>query len=405
MKRRHLLKFAAAGLTAVGTHGWAWRKPAYAVGGNDSRLVVVFLRGAADGLNIVVPYQEADYYAARPTIAIAKPGESDGALDLDGQFGLHPALEDLMPAWQAGQLAFVHASGSSVLSRSHFQAQDYMESGTPGTKENSTDGWLNRLMTFLPAGTPTRAVNIGTTLPLIFTGSESVANLAVGRAGSRPMPIDRPQLQTAFDQLYANDPRLAQVYSEGRAARDVLLGDLEQEEMEASRGAQRPDRFETSARYLARLMNGDAATQVAFMEIGAWDTHVGQKGRLTRNLRGLGAGLAALADGLGPVFDKTTIVVLSEFGRTVAENGNGGTDHGYGNAMWLLGGGVRGGQVYGEWPGLSAAAQHESRDLDITTDFRDVLISLMMDQFDLDSEAIAQIFPGYEQQRSLQLLA
>lgn len=230
MKRRQLLKrtalLTASGLTAIGTHGWAWRQPAKAaISANAPRLIVVFLRGAADGLNIVVPYQEAQYYEARPNIAIAPPGQStnasESALDLDGQFGLHPALEPLMPAWQSKELAFVHASGSSVLSRSHFQAQDNMESGTPGNANNT--GWLNRLMAFLPNGTPTQAVNIGTNLPLIFTGTESVANLAVGRAGNRPLPIDRPRLQTAFDQLYANDPRLSQVYNEARTARDKLL--------------------------------------------------------------------------------------------------------------------------------------------------------------------------------------
>lgn len=409
MKRRQLLTkaalFGASGLVSVGTHGWAWRKPAKAaVSANDPRLVVVFLRGAADGLDIVVPYQEEAYYEARPSIAIAPPGEKDGVLNLNDQFGLHPALEPLMPAWRDNQLAFVHACGSSVPSRSHFQGQDYIESGAPGISNNQTGGWLNRLMTFLPHGNPTQAVNIGTSMPLIFSGTASVATLAVGGAGARPLAIDRPNIQTAFDQLYADDPRLSGIYQEARAAREVLISELEEERMQASRGAPNPQRFETSARYLGRLMSGDAATQVAFMEVGDWDTHINQKGRLNRNLQGLGRGLVTLKESLGAVYNRTTIVVVSEFGRTIAENGNSGTDHGYGNAMWLLGGSVKGGKVYGEWPGLSPEAQYESRDLAITTDYRDVLSSLLEQQFELDGGAIAQIFPEHSRQVRLDLI-
>lgn len=408
MKRRQLLKRAAllgaSGFVTVGTHGWALRKQAKAAAG-DPRLIVIFLRGAADGLNIVVPYQESHYYEARPSVAIARPGQENGAIDLDGQFGLHPALQPLIPMWQSGQLAFVPAAGSPVVTRSHFQAQDYMESGTPGELGGNPNGWLNRMMATLPAGTPTQAVNIGTTLPLIFSGTESVANLAVGRSGSRPLPIDRPQIQTAFDRLYANDPRLSAVYNEGRAARDIVLTELAQENEEASRGAPTPQRFATSAQYLARLMSGDAATQVAFMEVGDWDTHVNQRGRLNRNLGLLGEGLATLKEGLGSVYENTTVVVLSEFGRTIAENGNGGTEHGYGNAMWLMGGRVKGGELYGDWPGLAPANQHESRDLMVTTDYRDVMTAVLAQQFGLDGGAIAQIFPNYQQQVNLSLIA
>lgn len=407
MKRRQLLKRAAllgaSGFVTVGTHGWALRKQAKAAAG-DPRLIVIFLRGAADGLNIVVPYQESHYYEARPSIAIAHPGQENGAIDLNGQFGLHPALQSLVPIWQSGQLAFVPAAGSYVVSRSHFQAQDYMESGTPGNLGGNPNGWLNRMMATLPAGTPTQAVNIGTTLPLIFSGTESVANLAVGRSGSRPLPIDRPQIQTAFDRLYANDPRLSAVYNEGRAARDIVLTELAQENEEASRGAPTPQRFAISAQYLARLMSGDAATQIAFMEIGDWDTHVNQRGRLNRNLGLLGDGLVALKEGLGSVYENTTIVVLSEFGRTIAENGNGGTEHGYGNALWLMGGRVKGGELYGDWPGLAPGSQHESRDLRVTTDYRDVIWAVLAQQFGLGEGAIAQIFPNFQQQVSLNLI-
>jgi uncharacterized protein (DUF1501 family) len=419
MKRRHLLKqtalVGASGLMSVGAHGWAWRAAA-AAPVSTPRLIVIFLRGAADGLNIVVPYQELDYYEARPTLAIAPPGQPEGALDLDGQFGLHPALQPLMAEWTAGRLAFVHACGSPDASRSHFQAQDYMEAGTPEGAIASR-GWLNRLLSQLETETDatansmasstvnsTRAVSIGDRMPLIFTGPEAVASLAVSGAGNRALAIDRPQIQTAFDRLYTGKTPLALAYQEGRSAREVLLRDINEEMMAASRGAPAPAQFATSARYLARLMAGDSATQVAFMELGDWDTHVNEGTILNRNLAALGTGLQTLIQELGPIYETTSIVVLSEFGRTVAENGNNGTDHGHGNVMWLLGGGIKGKQVYGEWPGLAPAALHESRDLAITTDFREVLTSLLQQQFGLGTEALAQVFPGYQAQGTIQLL-
>ncbi|MEO0520210.1 MAG: DUF1501 domain-containing protein [Cyanobacteria bacterium P01_A01_bin.116] len=409
MKRRHFLKHAAllggSSVVTVGTQGWACRNRVQAAGPDAPRLIVLFLRGAADGLNIVVPYQDADYYRERPNIAIAPPGKPGGVLDLDGEFGLHPSLHTLMPQWDAEQLAFVHACGSSVMTRSHFQGQDYIESGTPDDT-TFTDGWLNRLIHFLPGSSPTQAVNMGGQSSLIFKGSEAVTNLAVTRSGIRQLPIDRPQIQAIFDDLYARDSRLAEIYHEGRTARDALLSALNEEMMEASRGAPAPGQFANNARHLARLMVSDASTQVAFMELGQWDTHVNENRKLERNLGALGAGLNVLIQGLGPVYQNTAIVVISEFGRRVAENGNGGTDHGSGNVMWLLGGGIRGKQVYGDWPGLASTEQYESRDLAITTDFRDVLSALLGQHFDLGADELAQIFPDYSvtQQNILSLL-
>ncbi|MGD1867745.1 MAG: DUF1501 domain-containing protein [Phormidesmis sp.] len=407
MKRRRFLQSAAlvgaSSVAAVGAHSWLWRSSATAA--NLPRLIVVMLRGATDGLNIVVPYRENEYYESRPSIAIARPGENEGVLDLDGRFGLHPSLDALMPEWESGNLAFVHASGSPQATRSHFQAQDYLETATPG--ETATrDGWLNRLLAVLPEGTPAQGVNMGTgsVLPLIFAGQASVSNVSVNAAGSPRMSRDQRAIQGAFDQLYARNDRLGETYQEGRAARDVIMRELEAEGMEASRGAPTPERFTNTARSLARLMKGDTGTQVAFMELGGWDTHVNERGILKRQLIPLGNGLAALAKELGPLYQDTTIVVMSEFGRTIAENGNGGTDHGHGNAMWIMGGGVRGRKVYGEWPGLSEANQHDSRDLAITTDFRDVLSSVLGQQFGLNNRAIAQVFPGHSVTRSLQLL-
>ena len=398
---------------ARGIRGWTWQnqqvlaQSATSEGGalptETPRLIVIFLRGAADGLNIVVPYQEPNYYASRPSIAIAPPGEENGALDLDGRFGLHPALKSLMPEWEKGNLAFVHAAGSPVVERSHFQAQDYIETATPGDTD-TPDGWLNRLLGVLPNGSSTQAVNIGNTSPLILAGREPVASLAVSGSVSRPLPIDRPQVKTAFDRLYGGDSDIARTYREGRAARDVLVREFSAENEAASRGAPAPGQFLTSAEYVARLMVGDAATQVAFMELGNWDTHVNERPILQRHLGLLGDGLAALASGLGPVYEHTAVVVVSEFGRTLAENGTGGTDHGLGNVMWLMGGSIKGKKVYGEWPGLESAELHEGRELAVTTDFRDVLGSLAAQQFGLSREQIAQVFPGYRMQNRLDLI-
>ncbi|MEL7050390.1 MAG: DUF1501 domain-containing protein [Cyanobacteria bacterium J06588_5] len=407
MKRRRFLTqtalFGASTLAAVGAEGWLWKTSAQAA--ELPRLVVVMLRGAVDGLNVVVPYQDDEYYRARPSIAIAKPGESEGVFDLDGQFGLHPALEALMPQWEAGNLAFVHATGSPDETRSHFEAQYYLENGIPGDK--STDnGWLNRLLGTLPNNSATQGLNISTggVLPLIFSGQQSVSNLRVDGSGNPQLASDQTRLQEAFDQLYANNDRLGQIYREGREAREILERELSSEEMQASRGAPTPEKFVNTTRSVARLMTGDTGIQVAFLELGGWDTHVNQRGVLNRQLARLGNGLAVLADELGPVYNNTTVVVMSEFGRRIVENGNNGTDHGHGNAMWIMGGGVRGRQVYGSWPGLGTEARYDNRDLAITTDFRDVLSSLLAQQFGLNGAALAQVFPGYQQRDVLTLL-
>ena len=185
----------------------------------------------------------------------------------------------------------------------------------------------------------------------------------------------------------------------------MLQQELESEGMEASQGSPTPERFANTTRALARLMKGDTGIQVAFLQLGGWDTHVNQRGALNRQLRPLGNGLAILADELGPIYENTTVVVMSEFGRTIRENGNGGTDHGHGNAIWLMGGSVRGRQVHGSWPGLENEARHQGRDLAITTDFRDVIGSLLAQQFGLNNQALAQVFPNYQQRNTLRLLA
>lgn len=400
LRRQFLLSLGAAGLLLpVGRAAIAARTPVAAPG---RRLIVVLLRGAIDGLSVVVPYGDDDYYRARSSIAIAPPGRDDGGLDLDGFFALHPALASLLPRWQAGQLAFVHAAGSPDTTRSHFDAQDYIESGTPGRKATA-DGWMNRLLAQLPAAEGNRALNIGTVMPRILAGAQPVAMLASGQAATKAGPLDRPRIGQAFDQLYAGNDKYGDAYRASQQSRREIMAalsspEIENEMQKASNGAPLPPVFVDDAARVARLMRGDPAVQLAFMAVGGWDTHANQggaRGQLANRLQPLGEGLAGLADGLGPLFDDTTIVVLSEFGRTVRQNGNGGTDHGHGNVIWLLGGQVAGRKVHGRWPGLAEANRYEGRDLAITTDFRSVLGSVLTHHLGLNNAALAKVFPDF----------
>ena len=401
MNRREFLKTAglipALTMLPLGNLGWAAR--VNSIDTSHKRLIVVFLRGAVDGLNVVVPYNESVYYDTRPSIAIPDSGGNGGLANLDGQFGLHPALASLMPLWSERTLAFVHACGSPDNSRSHFDAQDYMESGTPGVK-STQDGWLNRLLAVLPGThTPTRGVSFGPTLPRIFSGKVSVANIGVGKAATQPMPLDRPFIGDAFDRLYKGNDPLSRAYQEGKAARRQLAAELAQDMEAASNGAPSAGGFVQIADQAARLMARDKNIQLAFLAVGGWDTHVNQgaaTGQLANHLRPLGDGLASLARHLGNAYGDTVIVVMSEFGRTVHENGNGGTDHGHGNVMWLMGGAVQGGKVYGKWPGLSQENLYEGRDLAVTTDFRDVACAVLSRHLRLNSQQLAAVFPKFQ---------
>ncbi len=401
MDRRALLKhlgLAAAALPFAQAH-WAGAAELPATARNK-RLVVLMLRGAVDGLSVAVPYADSDYYALRPNIAIAKPGGNGGVLDLDGRFGLHPALAPLLPLWKARQLAFVHAAGSPDPTRSHFDAQDYMESGTPGVK-STADGWMNRLLGDLPQQPGTlEAVSFGPVLPRIFSGTQSVANVPLGRAASQPTAMDRPEINSAFDRMYAGSGSLGEAYQEGRRSRQEILADLSDpvsmEAQQADNGAPPPQGFAQDTAQLARLMQRNPRLQLAFMQLGGWDTHVNQgaaEGQLARRLQPLGEGLVELVTQLGPLWDDTVVVVMSEFGRTARENGNHGTDHGHGNLMWVLGGAVAGGKVYGDWPGLSATALHEGRDLAVTTDFRTVLARVCGQHLRLPDRRLEAVFP------------
>jgi uncharacterized protein (DUF1501 family) len=400
MKRRDFLNSMALGaslVVPVGRSAWA----ATTHHPTAKKLVVVMLRGAVDGLNVVAPFGDDNYLRLRPTIGLPAPGLEGGALNLDGYFVMHPALAQLQPLWQQKKLAFVHASGSPDATRSHFDAQDYMESATPGRK-NTPDGWMNRLVAALPgASTPSRALSIGPVMPRILAGAAAAINLPNGAAGTKANILDRPAIGAAFDQLYAGHERFGRAYMDGKAAhKEVMDASMGGEMQMADGGAPLPNGFPDDAARLATLMRNDPKIQLAFVALGGWDTHANQgagSGQLANRLAPLGHGLAVLAQRLGPMFEDTTVVVMSEFGRTARENGNGGTDHGHGNVMWVMGGAVNGGKVYGDWQGVADSALNEGRDLPVTTDFRSVLAQVAEQHLRLSDRQLTQIFPAMPQ--------
>jgi len=412
--RRTALKLAGSAMfTSFGGIQVLRAQPAPSSGAAQPRLIVVMLRGAMDGLSLVVPFGENVYYQSRSTIAIARPGEANGLLKLNNLFGLHPASAPLMPYWESRQLAFIHASGSPDPTRSHFDAQDYMESATPGRK-STPDGWLNRLSTVLagphstPASQRLQAVNLGPTMPRIFAGEAEVASLSTGARALAKGALDRPELAQAFGQLYAGDDRLSQVVHEASATRGEIMGNLASDEPAADQGALSLNGLPQDTARLARLMVRDKRVRLAFVAVGGWDTHAGQggaQGQLSNRFSLLAQSLDALAKGLGDDLNRTTIVVMSEFGRTVRQNGTNGTDHGHGNVAWVMGGGVKGGQVLGQWPGLDTASLYEGRDLAITTDFREIIAQVLEQKFRLADKQLAHVLPGMEQRKRLALFA
>jgi len=396
MLRRQLLHFGAF------TIGGLPVSLVRAQGSAQKKMVVVMLRGAVDGLSVVAPYGEREYAASRPQIALPAPGTDDGLLKLNSLFGLHPSLAPLKRHWDGGQLAFVHASGSPDPTRSHFDAQDYLESGTPGRK-STPDGWMNRLLTALPGEpAPTRAISQGSTPPRIFAGTASVASLGIGPNAMQRRAIDDPQLQAGLAKLYASDAQLSGTLRETTEGRDEMARSMasgnEPRAMDptADAGAPSARSFAADARRLGTLIRKDPHTQLAFTAVGGWDTHVNQgaaRGQLANRLASLGEGLDALTVGLGDTYRDTVVVVVSEFGRTLRQNGNGGTDHGRGNVMWLLGGPIAGGQVLGDWPGLDTAALADGRDLAVATDFRQVLAPVLQRHLGLSETSLATVFP------------
>ena len=395
MQRRLFLRNMAF---ATGTWLLSSFASASAKKSSSNRLIVILLRGGADGLNLLVPYSDSNYYEARPQLAIASPREKNGVLPLTQDFGLHPALKPLMPLWRKQTLSFIPACGSPDPTRSHFDAQDYLENGTPGQK-NTTDGWLNRLLGQLENPNPVQALNIGNTTPRILLGRHSVASLASGQEAAKPLAIDQSINIDLFDRLYQNSTTIGRVYQESRIARQTLLANLAKEMEAANQGAPLPKKFVGDAQRLAQIMRKNPQVQLAFTSLGGWDTHFNQgnhDGRLANLLKFLGQGLATLTENLGGVYDQTVIVVLSEFGRTVKENGSGGTDHGHGNVMLLMGGALNGGKILGVWRGLESSDLYQARDLPVLTDFRDPLISVFQQHFNLSTDQIGSIFPSYQ---------
>jgi uncharacterized protein (DUF1501 family) len=370
-------------------------------GGRRKTLITIFQRGAVDGLNMVVPYGERAYYDLRPALAIPRPqgGNAEAAIDLDGFFGLHPALAPFKPLWDAKRLAIVDAVGSPDNTRSHFDAQDYMESGTPGRKATE-DGWLNRLLQSKQDAKPSpfRAVSMTQNMPRTLQGRApaiAISNLAdfTIRAGQYSQSV-----QGGFEAIY--DQGVQDVLrGTGKETFEAVnfLKRVNPSQYKPENGAQYPrGAFGNSLLQIAQLIKADIGLEVAFTYVGGWDTHVNQgnaRGQLAVRLQEFGAGISALARDLGARMDDVIILTMSEFGRTARENGNRGTDHGHANAMFLIGNSVRGGKVYGEWPGLKSDQLYEGRDLALTTDFRDVFGELA--QKHLGNSNLQAIFPGY----------
>ena len=371
-------------------------------GGRSKRLVVIFQRGAADGLNIVVPHGEPQYYAMRPSINIPKKS----VLDLDGFFGMHPSMASFQPLWKQGHLAIVHAAGSPDSTRSHFDAQDFMETGTPGVKATE-NGWLNRSLRNLPAlpqNSPFRAIALGPSVPRILTGSETVvamSNINDFSVGGRST---KPSLAAnAFEAMYDHSSDSV-LHGTGEETFDAvkMLKAADPGKYKPAPGAEYPrGRFGDSLRQLAQLIKANVGVQVAFADIGGWDHHVNEgavDGQLANVLGDFSQALAALWTDLGDLGEDTVIVTMSEFGRTARENGNRGTDHGHANVMFVLGGPVKGGRVYGRWPGLDQSQLYEGRDLALTTDFRQVIGEAVAQH--LGNKNLAEVFPGFENQPS-----
>jgi uncharacterized protein (DUF1501 family) len=401
--RRVFLKSSGLALVSFGAVPAVFARAALAADGARRRktVVVVFQRGACDGLNVVVPYGEASYRALRPTIALPSPkgGGRDAALDLDGFFGLHPALEPVLPFWRDGSLAAVHAVGSPDATRSHFDAQDFMESGTPGRKATE-DGWMNRCLQANPDGqaTPFRAVAMTPNLPRSLAGRAPAVALPSIR-GFDLRASAGAAVARGFEDMYAGAVQDT-LHGTGQETFDAVqfLKKTDPSRYIPAPGALYPrGGYGESLRQVAQLLRADVGLELAFTEIGGWDHHAAEgavQGQLAGRLRELGAALAAFHKDLGSRMEDVVVVTLTEFGRTVRENGNRGTDHGHASVSFVLGGPVSGGKVHGRWPGLRSEQLYEGRDLAVTTDFRDLLGEVVARH--LGVRDLAAVFPGYE---------
>src|SRR5438132_1925096 len=400
--RRVFLKNGALAVVSLGFAPSFLARTAFAQGrsARAKLLIAIFQRGAVDGLSVIVPFGEGEYYRARPGIAIPRPGPGDNAaIDLDGFFGLNPRLQTLKPLWDRRELAIVHACGSPDSSRSHFDAQDYMETATPGVKSTS-DGWLNRYLQVrrLEAATPFRAVSLTQQLPRMLQGlAPALAVSQLGKFGIRAGQSSE-MVAASFEAQFAAAADHV-LNNTGREAFDAIkmLKGVNPSDYRPERGADYPrSAFGQALQQIAQLAKADVGLEVAFADVGGWDTHVNQgssQGQLATRLDDFARGIAALVTDLGDRMADTVVLTMSEFGRAVNENGNRGTDHGHGNAMMAIGGGVRGGKVYGRWPGISVEHRYERRDLAVTTDFRDVFGEIVVRHLGVSDPR--PIFPGY----------
>ena len=403
--RRYFLKqsgIAMVGLSAM--PAFLQRAVASTPMPNKKQFVVLFQRGAADGLNIVVPFGEPNYYRMRPTIAVPQPGQgvTGTAVDLNGFFGLHPSLAPLEPLFRRKELAIVHAAGSPDPTRSHFDAQDFMESGTPGVKATE-NGWLNRAIETVPEenASPFRAVAMGPSLPRMLQGSASaiaVADLRQFRV-MQPAPALTAAVEGGFEAMYAQtvDHALRGTGRETFEAIDMLRK-IDPGKYTPGNGAQYPNgRLGHNLQQIGQLLKGNIGAEVLFVDCGGWDNHVnegGAQGQLANLLGDLGQSLAAFYQDMGDRMQDIVVVTMSEFGRTAKENGNRGTDHGHANCMFVMGGDVNGGQVYGKWPGLETHQLNEGRDLALTTDFRLVLGEILAKHTGVTD--LGKVFPGFD---------
>jgi uncharacterized protein (DUF1501 family) len=407
LSRRVFLKNGAFAFVSLGFAPSFLSRTAFAAGttGRSKQLIAIFQRGAVDGLSMVVPFGEPDYYRARPSIAIPQPNAGENAaLDLDGFFGFNPRLQALKPLWDRRQLAIVNACGSPDSTRSHFDAQDYMESATPGVK-STADGWLNRYLQARKAEEPTpfRAVALTSQLPRMLQGTapalamNQLAQFGIrgGQGGEMVGASFETEYAAAADHLLKGT---------GREAFNAIrmLKTADPSKYQPANGADYPrSPFGQALRQIAQLTKSNVGLEVAFADVGGWDTHVNQgaaQGQLANKLEDFSRAIAALVADLGDRMEDTVVLTMSEFGRAVNENGNRGTDHGHGNAMMVIGGRVRGGHVYGKWPGLAVGRRYEGRDLAVTTDFRDVFGEIVARHLGVPNPSA--IFPGYNVQTS-----
>jgi uncharacterized protein (DUF1501 family) len=387
MDRRTLLT-GSLSIAALGVAGRAWSAPA-----SDQRLLVVFLRGGYDAMNVVIPTGSDFYYEARPTLRIARPDPADpaAALPLDGDWSLHPALrETIYPLWQKQQIAFVPFAGPDDLSRSHFETQDTIELGQPiGGPRNYRSGFMSRLSAQMSGSLP---ISFTSQPTLAFDGPRVVANIAMESVAKPGVDDRRSKL---IEEMYRGHD-LANAVTAGFSVRNKAYEALSGEMIAANRNAVSPSGFELAARRIARLMRDEY--NLAFVDVGGWDTHVNQgaaTGVLADRIGALGRGLAGFAGDLGPdIWAKTTVIVVSEFGRTFRENGDRGTDHGHGSVYWVLGGSVKGGRIAGQQVALTPDKLNEKRDLPVLTDYRALIGGVAGRLYGLDGDRLSAVFPG-----------